>query len=134
MGLYPETMEEGVRPAIHEIAADLGLQCIDLKEVFNDSSYCIDGVHPQRKGTRMIADNAEVELKKIELICQVGMTFLQSISDKLSQKGFSCYVTRDFDNETAKLHIEYGNGISCKYKINLLDNFQEKILEITNRL
>lgn len=22
----------------------------------------------------------------------------------------------------------------CKYKINLLDNFQEKILEITNRL
>jgi hypothetical protein len=83
---------------------------------------------------KMIVDNAEVELKKIELICQVGMTFLQSISDKLSQKGFSCYVTRDFDNETAKLHIEYGNGISCKYKINLLDNFQEKILEITNRL
>ena len=56
MGLYPETMEEGVRPAIHEIAADLGLQCIDLKEIFNDSSYCIDGVHPQRKGTRMIAE------------------------------------------------------------------------------
>ena len=56
MGLYPETMEEGVRPAIHEIAADLGLQCIDLKEVFNDSSYCIDGVHTQRKGTRMIAE------------------------------------------------------------------------------
>ena len=56
MGLYPETMEEGVRPAIHEIAADLGLQCIDLKEVFNDSSYCVDGVHPQRKGTRMIAE------------------------------------------------------------------------------
>jgi len=83
---------------------------------------------------KMIVDNAEVELKKIELICQVGMTFLQSISDKLSQKGFSCYVTRDFDNETAKLHIEYGNGISCKYKINLLDDFQEKILEITNRL
>ena len=57
MGLYPETMEEGVRPAIHEIAADLGHQCIDLKEVFNDSSYCIDGVHPQRKGTRMIAEH-----------------------------------------------------------------------------
>lgn len=56
MGLYPETMEEGVRPAIHEIAADLGLQCIDLKEVFNDSSYCVDGVHPQRNGTRMIAE------------------------------------------------------------------------------
>ena len=56
MGLYPETMEDGVRPAIHEIATDLDLQCIDLKEVFNDSSYCIDGVHPQRKGTRMIAE------------------------------------------------------------------------------
>lgn len=37
MGLYPETMEQGVRPAIHEIATDLDLQCIDLKKVFNDS-------------------------------------------------------------------------------------------------
>lgn len=62
MGLYPETMEEGIRPAIHEIAADLGLQCIDLKEVFNDNSYCLDGVHPQRKGTQMIAEQIFKEL------------------------------------------------------------------------
>lgn len=62
MGLYPETMEEGVRPAISEIATDLDLQCIDLKEVFNDSSYCIDGVHPQKRGTRMIAEHIFNEL------------------------------------------------------------------------
>ncbi|MBO5815474.1 MAG: hypothetical protein J6R30_05105 [Bacteroidales bacterium] len=83
---------------------------------------------------KMIVDNAEVELKKIELICQVGMTFLHSISERLRQKGINSYVTQNFDEETANMQIEYGNGISCKYKINLLDNFQEKILEITNRL
>lgn len=56
MGLYPETMEKGVRPAIHEIGNELNLQVIDLKNLFTDSTYCIDGVHPQRQGARMIAE------------------------------------------------------------------------------
>ena len=56
MGLYPETMEEGVRPAIREIAADMGLELIDLKDLFIDSQYCMDGVHPQKTGARMLAD------------------------------------------------------------------------------
>ena len=81
-----------------------------------------------------ILDDSEVQLRKIELICQVGMTFLHSISERLTQKGINSYVTQNFDDETANMQIEYGDGISCKYKINLLDNFQEKILEITNRL
>lgn len=81
-----------------------------------------------------IIDDSEVQLRKIELICQVGMTFLHSISERLTQKGINSYVTQNFDDETANMQIEYGDGISCKYKINLLDNFQEKILEITNRL
>ena len=56
LGLYPETMEEGVRPAIREIAADMGLELIDLKDLFTDSSYCMDGVHPQKTGARMLAE------------------------------------------------------------------------------
>ena len=56
LGLYPETMEEGVRPAIREIAADMGLERIDLKDLFTDSSYCMDGVHPQKTGARMLAE------------------------------------------------------------------------------
>ena len=56
LGLYPETMENGVRPAIREIAADMGLECIDLKDLFTDTAYCMDGVHPQREGVRMLEE------------------------------------------------------------------------------
>lgn len=57
MGLYPKTMEEGVRPAIREIAEEKNLPYVDLEGLFQDKSYCIDGVHPQRKGARMIAEH-----------------------------------------------------------------------------
>ena len=56
LGLYPDTMEEGVRPAIREIAMEIGLELIDLKDLFTDSQYCRDGIHPQRTGARMLAD------------------------------------------------------------------------------
>ena len=56
LGVYPETMEDGVRPAIREIAADLGLELVDLKDLFTDNTYCLDGVHPQRTGARMLAE------------------------------------------------------------------------------
>ena len=56
MGLYPETMEEGVRPAIREIATDLGLELVDLVDLFPDTRYCRDGVHPQATGARMLAE------------------------------------------------------------------------------
>ena len=56
LGLYPDTMEQGVRPAIREIAADMGLELIDLKDLFIDSTYCRDGIHPQKTGARMLAD------------------------------------------------------------------------------
>lgn len=56
MGLSPEIMEEGIRPAIHEIAKDNNLELIDLVNLFTDSRYYYDGVHPQSPGTRMIAD------------------------------------------------------------------------------
>ena len=55
-GLYPETMEEGVRPAIRAIAADMNLELLDLRDLFADNRYCRDGVHPQRTGTRMLAE------------------------------------------------------------------------------
>ena len=56
LGLYPETMEEGVRPAIREIAAGMGLELVDLVDLFPDSAYCKDGVHPQATGARMLAE------------------------------------------------------------------------------
>ena len=56
MGLYPDTMEQGVRPAIHKVASDLGLEIIDLKDLFTDTKYCRDGVHPQREGARMLEE------------------------------------------------------------------------------
>ena len=56
LGVYPETMEEGVRPAIREIASGMGLELVDLQNLFTDSHYCRDGVHPQRAGARMLAD------------------------------------------------------------------------------
>ena len=56
LGLYPETMETGVRPAILEIAAEKELEVIDLKDLFTDSAYMMDGVHPQRKGAKMMAE------------------------------------------------------------------------------
>ena len=56
LGLYPETMEEGVRPAIRAIASEKGLQLVDLRDLFTDSSYMMDGVHPQREGARMLAE------------------------------------------------------------------------------
>ena len=56
LGVYPETMEEGVRPAIREIASETGLELIDLQDLFTDNSYCRDGVHPQRAGARMLAE------------------------------------------------------------------------------
>lgn len=57
LGLYPETLENGVRPAIHEIAEELGLPCIDLKDAIPDGRMRFDGVHPQRRGTKLMADN-----------------------------------------------------------------------------
>ena len=56
LGLYPETMEQGVRPAIREAAVDMGLELIDLQDLFTDSRYCRDGIHPQKTGARMLAD------------------------------------------------------------------------------
>lgn len=56
LGLYSETMEEGVRPAIREIAAEKGLELVDLVDLFPDSKYLMDGVHPQTTGARMLAE------------------------------------------------------------------------------
>lgn len=56
LGLYTETMENGVRPAIREIAAEMGLELVDLVNLFTDSKYMMDGVHPQREGARMLEE------------------------------------------------------------------------------
>ena len=55
-GLSPETLEEGVRPVIREVAEESGLQCIDLVDLFSDARYCYDGVHPNAEGVGMMAD------------------------------------------------------------------------------
>ena len=56
LGLYSDTMENGVRPAIREIAAEMGLELVDLVDLFPDSKHMMDGVHPQATGAKMLAD------------------------------------------------------------------------------
>ena len=56
LGVRPDNMEEGVRPAIQEISKDLDLELVDLQDLFTDNKYCRDGVHPQRIGAQMLAD------------------------------------------------------------------------------
>ena len=56
LGVHPDTLEEGVRPAIRETAEAEGLELVDLYDLFSDTVYCRDGVHPQRKGAQMLAD------------------------------------------------------------------------------
>ena len=56
LGLYPKTMEEGVRPAIREMAEEMGLALVDLVDLFTDSRYMMDGVHPQREGARLLEE------------------------------------------------------------------------------
>lgn len=56
LGVHPDTMEEGIRPAIREIAEETGLELVDLRDLFMDTRYCRDGVHPQKTGARMLAE------------------------------------------------------------------------------
>lgn len=51
-----EPLERGVRPAIHRIAAETGLELVDLYGLFSDLTYCKDGLHPQSAGARMLAE------------------------------------------------------------------------------
>jgi len=55
-GLSPETLEEGVRPVIREVAGECGLQCIDLVDLFQDAWCCYDGVHPNVEGVRLMVE------------------------------------------------------------------------------
>ena len=56
LGLYSDTMENGVRPAIREMASEMELELIDLVNLFTDSKFMKDGVHPQREGARMLEE------------------------------------------------------------------------------
>ena len=55
-GLSPETLEEGVRPVIREVAGECGIPCIDLVDLFTDARYCYDGVHPNVEGVRLMVE------------------------------------------------------------------------------
>ena len=67
-GLSPETLEEGVRTVIREMAAESGLPCIDLVDLFTDARYCHDGVHPDAAGTRMVAEEILLALRALFLV------------------------------------------------------------------
>lgn len=56
MFLNPDVLEDGVRPAIRDIAAQLHLQLVDLYDLFDSARFCRDGVHPQRDGARLLAE------------------------------------------------------------------------------
>ena len=56
IALNPDVLEEGIRPAIHAMAEEKGLQLVDLYDLFDSPRYCRDGIHPQRRGARMLAE------------------------------------------------------------------------------
>ena len=62
-GLSPETLEDGVRPVIREVAGECGLPCIDLVDLFTDAWYCYDGVHPNVEGTRLMAEAVSMKIQ-----------------------------------------------------------------------
>lgn len=62
-GLSPETLEEGVRPVIREVAGECGLPCIDLVDLFTDTKYCYDGVHPNGEGTRLMVEQICLQIQ-----------------------------------------------------------------------
>lgn len=83
----------------------------------------------------LIVVNAEVEFRKIQKICEIGKNFLETIAAKLCQKGLDSQVMHSFEGETiVVLRISYGKGIVCEFEINLLEEFQEKMVEIADRL
>lgn len=62
-GLSPETLEDGVRPVIREVAGECGLPCIDLVDLFMDARYCYDGVHPNGEGTRLMVEQICLQIQ-----------------------------------------------------------------------
>lgn len=62
-GLSPETLEDGVRPVIREVARECGLQCIDLVDLFPDARYCYDGVHPNVVGVRLMVEQICLQIQ-----------------------------------------------------------------------
>jgi len=62
-GLSPETLEDGVRPVIREVAGECGLPCIDLVDLFKDARYCYDGVHPNGEGTRLMVEQICLQIQ-----------------------------------------------------------------------
>jgi len=46
----------GLDYEVREIATKLGLELVDLVDLFPDSTYQLEGVHPQATGARMLAD------------------------------------------------------------------------------
>ena len=63
LGVRPDIMEQGVRPVIRKMAEKKCLELVDLKDLFTDTTYCRDGVHPQRLGAQMLADAIYSEIK-----------------------------------------------------------------------
>ena len=51
-----EPLESGVRPTILRIAAEFNLEHVDLYDLFSNSTYCKDGLHPQAAGAKMLAE------------------------------------------------------------------------------
>ena len=128
--LFPKKKNNHIRLHIKELVFVGALQY--SAEDIADLTMDIIGWLPEYEN---MLDNAQVELKKNELICQLGMTFLQTVAEDISGKGLVCHVWESFEIEnTALLSIQHGNGITCEYKIDLLSDFQQKLLDIVVKI
>lgn len=128
--LFPKKKNNHIRLHIKELVFVGALQY--SAEDIADLTMDIIGWLPEYEN---MLDNAQVELKKNELICQLGMTFLQTVAEDISGKGLVCHIWESFEAEnTAHLSIQHGNGITCEYKIDLLSDFQQKLIDIVAKI
>lgn len=59
-------IEEEIIPAVRRISNSKGIDCIDVYEVFNGKKKLfVDGVHPNAKGSRLLAETVYKSLKEI---------------------------------------------------------------------
>lgn len=128
--LFPKNMDSHIRLDIKELA-HIGMLKYSAENIADLSMSIIEWIPEYEK----IRINAHVENEKNKLICKLGMTFLKTIAELVSKKGLKCDVYESYTKENlAMLDIDYGNGISCTYTVDLLSDFQQKLTDIVEKL
>lgn len=124
--VFPRDIDGHIRLDIKGLA-NIGRLAYSVENIADLTMSIIEWIPEYEK----ILINAQIENQKNKLLCKLGMTFLKTIAEQIAKKGFKCGVYESYTKEnTAMIDIDYGNGISCTYTVDLLSDFQEKLIDI----